>query len=262
MPKGASGCLTLLRSKASLNIPSHNFIYSLLPPPITRTRDAAALACVCVNAARAYREGRWPRAVRVKRNGAVFEPANGVFDVTVAPGEGVQAAVDRCPRGGCVLLQPGVHAGPLTLTAGQEVHVFGRGRATLRTTAGHVLTCTGAKATFDGLSLKRVVLNESDGCGVIVRGGALRLQKCNVTSAADAGIWASHLPDDELDLSVVECKCVWEEEGRIGSHRSEWLPLSLFLNEWESLQPSELFREIAPLPPPPPFLLQHFRLRG
>ena len=211
---------TLLRSQ-HISSSSHTFSIPPLPPPTTRPRDAAALACVCVNAARAYREGRWPRAVRVKRGGAVLEPAICAFDVTVAPGEGVQAAVDRCPRGGCVLLQPGVHAGPLVLTACQEVHVFGRGRATLRTTAGTVLTCGGAKATFDGLSLKRVVLNENDGCGVIVRGGALRLQKCDVTSAASAGVWAVSFTGAELDLSIIECKCVWEEERRIGSHPSE-----------------------------------------
>ena len=167
---------------------------------------------MCANAARAYREGRWPRAVRVKRSGTILEPALGAFDVTVAPGEGVQAAVDRCPRGGCVLLQPGVHAGPLVLTAGREVHVFGRGRATLRTTAGAVLTCQGgAKVTCDGLSLKRVGLPvvADWGDGVSLRCGALRLQKCDVTSAAGTGIRAA--TGSASDLSVVDCKCVCNE---------------------------------------------------
>ena len=78
--------------------------------------------------------------MRVKRDGGVLEPASGTFDVTVAPGEGVQAAVDRCPAGGSVLLLPGAHAGPLVLPAAcKEVHVFGRGRAALRTARGSVL---------------------------------------------------------------------------------------------------------------------------
>ena len=80
-------------------------------------RDAAALACVCANAAAAYREGRWPGAVRTKRSGAVLEPANGAFDVKVSPGTDVQAAVTACPPGGSVLLLPGKHAGPVVLPA-------------------------------------------------------------------------------------------------------------------------------------------------
>ena len=172
-------------------------------------RDAASLACVCSVTAAAYRESRWPRAVRIKRSGAVLESAEGTFDVTVAPGEGVQAAVDRCPRGGCVLLLPGRHEGPLELRVGQEVHVFGREQATLRTTAGTVLTCEGASATIDGVSLKRVLdaAAEYEHC-VMVRSGALRLQKCDVTSMAGSGIVAFPHGDTELDLSAVECKCV------------------------------------------------------
>ena len=72
-----------------------------------------------LRAARGGRRGEW-----------VFPPD--AFDVTVAPGRDVQAAVKRCPRGGSVLLLPGVHEGPLDLTAGKTVHVFGRGRAVLR----------------------------------------------------------------------------------------------------------------------------------
>ena len=172
-------------------------------------RDAAALACVCANTAAAYRESRWPRSVRIKLSGAVLEPAPGTFDVTVAPGEGVQAAVDRCPRGGCVLLLPGTHAGPLVLAAGKRVHVFGRGQATLRTTAGDVLTSRAFRATFDGVSFKRVLVAaaEYEHC-VVVRRGALRLQTCDITSMAGYGIYASPRGGARVDLSVVECKCV------------------------------------------------------
>ena len=79
-------------------------------------------------------------AVTVAADGTVLAPASGAFDVTVAPGHAVQAAVDACPTGGSVLLLPGTHEGPLVLTAGKVVHVFGRGSATLRAATGSVLT--------------------------------------------------------------------------------------------------------------------------
>ena len=150
-------------------------------------RDAAALACVLANAAEAHRAGRWNCTIRTKRSGAVLEPASGAFDVTVAPGTNIQAAVDRCPRGGSVLLLPGTHEGPLVLSADQEVHVFGRGQATLRVVAGTALTCTAAKATVDGLFIRREgeqLEEEGEACGVFIRGGAVRLQACEVSSTA------------------------------------------------------------------------------
>ena len=188
-------------------------------------RDAAALACVCANAAAAYREGRWPRTVRTKRSGTVLEPASGAFDVTVTPGEGVQAAVDRCPAGGSVMLLPGTHEGPLVLgpravsglagqdgnavmTAEKEVHVFGRGRATLQTEAWHVLKSTAEKATVDGLIIRQaLVIFGAVGChGVRIRGGALRLQACNVTSASDVCLSIKGGPG--TDPVVTGCTCV------------------------------------------------------
>ena len=42
----------------------------------TLSRDAAALACAFAFAARAYRGSRWFGDVRIKRNGAVLEPAS------------------------------------------------------------------------------------------------------------------------------------------------------------------------------------------
>ena len=103
-------------------------------------------------AAAAASASNWRSASRFYRSGAVLEPASGTFDVTVAPGEDVQAAVDACPPGGSVLLLPGTHAGPLVLLADKEVHVFGRGHATLRTASGTaVVTSEAAVATCDGL---------------------------------------------------------------------------------------------------------------
>ena len=118
-------------------------------------RVAAALVCAFKAAADARLASKWNSAVRVGRSGAVLEPASGAFDVTVAPGENVQSAVDRCSAGGCVLLLPGTHDGPLVLTAGKVVHVFGRGLATLRAAIGAVVTSEAETAVdVDGLIIR------------------------------------------------------------------------------------------------------------
>ena len=157
--------------------------------------DAAVLACTCTAAEAAYVDSYHYRAVRIGRGGAVLEPANGAFNVTVAPGANVQAAVDACPRGGCVLLLPGTHAGPLVLTADQEVHVFGRGLATLslHAASGDLINSVAATSTIDGLILRyapKEVFTEEDGVGdaaehgVRIGGGGLRLQNCDLASAS------------------------------------------------------------------------------
>ena len=139
-------------------------------------------------AAKGYREGRWSRAVRVKRSGAVLEPAY-AFDVTVPPGKSVQAAVDACPPGGCVLLLPGTHNGPLALAAGKVVHVFGRGRATLRTAVGEVITSAAGEATLDGLTVRMGAHAAGDGhFSILITAGKLRVQACDVSSQSRSGI--------------------------------------------------------------------------
>ena len=154
---------------------------------IDSRRDAAKLAGVCKSTAEAFREVRRRRAVRVGPDGAVREPASGAFDVTVVPGENVQAAVDACPPGGSVLLLPGTHDVPLVLTAGKVVHVFGRGLATLRAARGTVVTSEADTSTLDGLIIRR----ESGGIGnnqrdcVWIKGGRLRLQACDIMGAAN-----------------------------------------------------------------------------
>ena len=155
-------------------------------------RDAVMFACAFAAAARAYSHSKWPRTVRVKRSGAVLEPFSGAFDVTVAPGEDVQAAVDACPRGGSVLLLPGEHEGPLVLEADQEVHVFGRGQATLQVEEGTVLTSSSVKATIDGLIVRQEAADEDDVLGGIkILGGGLRLQASDISCEFDTGILIS-----------------------------------------------------------------------
>ena len=161
------------------------------------------LAGVCKATAEAFREVRRRRTVRVGPDGAVREPASGAFDVTVAPGENVQAAVDACPAGGSVLLLPGTHDGPLVLTAGKVVHVFGRGLATLRAATGTVVTSEAAEGTVDGLIIRREVGSAFKNKCVWINGGRLRLQACDVTSASPCIVI-----EGAADPILTACKCV------------------------------------------------------
>ena len=154
-------------------------------------RDAAMLACSFKTAKDAYARCRWARTVRTRRDGAVLEPAKGVYDVRVAPGANVQAAVDGCRPGGSVLLLPGEHNGPLVLEASKEVHVFGRRRATLQLADGHVITSDAATSTIDGLTLGRVPGGTEAGRGVWVRGGRLRVQACDIVGPTLAGVFVN-----------------------------------------------------------------------
>ena len=135
------------------------------------------------------------------------EPASGTFDVTVAPGEDVQAAVDACPPDGSVLLLPGTHDGPLVLTTGKVVHVFGLGRATLRAQTGTVVLSKAATATLDGLVLRREAGGTTNyqHC-VWITGGRLRLQACDITSAARMSPCVAI--EGGADPVLVACKCV------------------------------------------------------
>ena len=164
------------------------------------------MAFTCVAAARAFRVCKWHRAVHVTKSGAVREPASGNFDVTVAPGEDVQAAIDHCPPGGCVLLLPGTHAGPLVLVVEKEVHVFGRGLATLQSATRSVVASAAAKATLDGLLIRREAggINNLYRDGVWITGGRLRLQACDITSAA-SGILV--FIEGGADPVLAACRC-------------------------------------------------------
>ena len=148
-----------------------------------------------------------PGLVNVASDGTVREPASGAFDVTVAPGQAVQAAVDACPAGGSVLLLPGTHKGPLVLTAGKVVHVFGRGLATLHAATGTVVTSESATSTLDGLIIRRLAgdtINKQCDC-VWIKGGRLRLQACDVTSAASSVVCV--VIDSAADPVLSACKC-------------------------------------------------------
>ena len=142
--------------------------------------------------------------MRIGRSGAVREPASGAFDVTVAPGEDVQAAVDACPPGGCVLLRPGTHAGPMKLAADKVVHVFGRGRAILRAAVKSVLKSEAAVSTADRLIIRREVGGDIHESAVSILEGGLRLQACDIVSA----VFYCVLILSDADPVLAKCKCV------------------------------------------------------
>ena len=168
---------------------------------------------MCAATAAAAAGSKWRSAVRIAPGGLVLEPASSAFDVTVAPGENVQVAVDRCPPSGSVLLLPGTHDGPLVLTADKAVHVFGRGLATLRTATVTVVTCEAAIATLDGVAVLRECGGNSDNqCGCVwIKGGRLRLQACDVTSAAPD--ISSVVIEGGADPILVFCRCVFARSG-------------------------------------------------
>ena len=193
--------LTLLQRLISCTLCSIHVIKCIFS--YRYTRDAAALACLCRAAAAAPPTSKWHSAVRIGLSGAVLEPSSGTFDVTVAPGEDVQATVNRCPPGGCVLLQPGTHTGPLVLVADKVVHVFGRGSATLQSATRTVLTSSADAATVDGLILRREAGDVNHYC-VKIKSGRLRLQACDITNTSHVCIGI----EGGADPVVILCKYV------------------------------------------------------
>ena len=122
----------------------------------------------------------------------MHEPASGLFFREVAPGDSLQAAVDACPSDGALLLLPGKHAGPVTIS--QRVHVFGRGAARiLPTPHGLCIICMAAVATLDGLVVGSPLApppsdSADRSAAVRVTAGQARLQDCDITGTFCAGV--------------------------------------------------------------------------
>ena len=154
--------------------------------------DAASFACVSRDARDAYRASQaFQRAfhqVRIARDGEVHEPASGVFDVTVSAvtGESFPDAIARCPRGGCVLLLPGEHGSLYTVyVVNNDVHVFGRGRATVN---AHVnVRC--CNATFTGTTFTQTVI----------------LYGPNYSGVLGAGVFVDAVVGTELGARISHC---------------------------------------------------------
>ena len=99
--------------------------------------------------------------------------------MTIAPPSSVQEAIDRCRVGGSILLQPGAYEGSVILS--KEVHLYGRGEATLRHATGtcSVISSTAVAATVDGL-----IVRFGSGLGTLpgisILGGGLLVRHCDV----------------------------------------------------------------------------------
>ena len=109
--------------------------------------------------------------------------------MTVSPRESLQAAIDRCRAGGSVLLLPGAYEGGVVLS--KEVHLFGRGEATLRRAvgAGPVITSTAPAATLDGLIVRRGPHAKGVGhYGILITAGSLLVRRCDVSSQSRSNI--------------------------------------------------------------------------
>ena len=85
--------------------------------------------------------------------------------------------------------------------ADKVVHVFGRGRATLRTVDGNVLTSSATAGTVAGLIIRRDA-GGGNFYGVWIRSGRLRLQDCDITSASLACVSIS----DGADPEIISCQ--------------------------------------------------------
>ena len=204
--------MRVLSPFSSCFFPSFPFILprSLASGPIEspRPRCTADLAAVAAWWASQHNVAAAAKAAGAAPQGWVTPPD--AFDVVVAPGRPLQAAVDGCPPGGSVLLLPGTHEGPLVLGADHEVHIFGRGRAVLRTNASHVVISEAVVATLDGLILRREsdnLLSLRNRNGVEIRGGRLRLQACDV--ACDGRESGSCVyVQGGADPTLASCTCV------------------------------------------------------
>ena len=171
-PTGTGAAPAATRSAA----PSGPWVYDDEGPAVPATA-AGAFAAAKADAVPFVAASR-------RADGLVREPAGGRFDVTVSPGEDVQAAVRRCPRGGSVLLRPGNHVGPVVLRPGNEVHIFGRGKATLSSASGSVITSSTDVSTIDGVAIRQDAGSRGNGAAVVVQDGRLHVQRCDVTSAS------------------------------------------------------------------------------
>ena len=109
-------------------------------------------------------------------------PATGVCDETVALGENVQAAVDRCRSGGSVRLQAGTHVAELKLRDTNDVYVFGAGASLRGNHISPALLATSTKATFVGLRFADFRILH----GVDVKGGNVRFQECTFEAAQNS----------------------------------------------------------------------------
>ena len=176
---------------------SHLFLSAFISPrpPHFSARAAARLAATCRGFRAAHAESWWPALDPA--TGSLLEPRSGRFWRELSPGDDVQAAVNACPEGGCILLRPGVH----TLVPQEEgvgleirraVSIFGRGAATVQSLGSTYTIIMGALSAtspfaLDGLVV-RSVDQQAEAAGVVINSGSARLQSCAITGPSFIGL--------------------------------------------------------------------------
>ena len=188
-------------------------------PPSARA--AALLACTCRGFRAAHAESWWPAFEPATGN--VLEPCSGRFWRELSPGDDVQAAVTKCPDGGCILLRPGVHSlvpqGGWGLYLEGAISLFGRGLAAVQSpgcssTIYINVQSPDAPFALDGLTVQSLG-QLAHSCGVVIAGGSPRLQSCAITGPSLFGLLIGGAPPSPPVIT----NCRWGDEG--GMHSSD-----------------------------------------
>ena len=169
---------------------SHDLLVKIMNKTSCR-RDAVRLAAASKEWAAAYRASIWPRPgykTHVVAPGVpqdMVPGAGGQFHVIVEAGVDLQAAINRVPEGGSILLRAGEYQGPIVLD--REVHIFSEAGARLimpHESSGQsnplALVVMHAKgSTIDGLQIGRGNTTYKMNAVHIFAGGC-RLQECDI----------------------------------------------------------------------------------
>ena len=179
------------------------------------------MACTCRGFRAAHAESWWPAFDPATGN--VLEPRSRRFWRELSPGDNLRAAVKKCPKGGCILLRPGIYAlaphkssynAGLAIEA--PVSLFGRGLATLQSPGcSPLLDVSGATFPFalDGLVVQTLGGNRT-GDSVLVFGGPVRLQACTIAGPCGTAIRIVGRAENDPSRSpvIINCKCVGAEK--------------------------------------------------
>ena len=159
----------------------------------------------------------------------MLEPRSGRFWRELSPGDDVQAAVNACPEGGCILLRPGTHAltskqlssSRVGLSIVAPVSIFGRGQATLQSPGRDCTVDINYRSrvshslfTLDGLTVQSLASSRLSSVGVSLYGGSSRLQSCVITGPSLACLRIMAVSADYTPPVIIKCRCGDEKAGR------------------------------------------------
>ena len=131
----------------------------------------------------------------------IFTP--NTFTINIAPGESVQNAINKCPKGGNIRLLPGLHKGPIFLDSHTEINIFGKCKALLYSDYGSVITSNSNNSTIDGLLiLTKKYKYDDDFYAININSGILNIQHCNIASFMAGSIIASGI---NTNVNIINC---------------------------------------------------------